>query len=292
MLKDERELTAAVVGRDEADRPGRAQGRRARTFPFVNFENAGPAARRRLGHRRRQSRSAWAARPRPASSRPTAATSASSLSSTIIQIDAAHQPGQLRRPDLRHLRPGDRREHGDLLALGRLGRHRLRHPGRRGRARHQAADQRRQDRARLSSASRSSTSRPRWPKPRAWARLQRARIVADVTPGGPAAAAGLQAGDVVTARQRRRPCENSTELTRQVGAGPGRRHPAPGRFCATATPRQSNVRSGVRPPEAELSSPTTGQQSGTTETAGRRRRRGRGAACRADERGAASAVRH
>ena len=41
----------------------------------------------------------------------------------------ADQQGQFRRSGLRHERQRDRREHRDLLALGRLGRHRLRHSG-------------------------------------------------------------------------------------------------------------------------------------------------------------------
>jgi serine protease Do len=45
-----------------------------------------------------------------------------------IQIDA-HQQGQLRRPGLQHQRQCDRRQHRNLLAVGRLGRHRLRHSG-------------------------------------------------------------------------------------------------------------------------------------------------------------------
>ena len=42
----------------------------------------------------------------------------------------ADQQGQFRRSGVQRRRQGDRGEHGDLLALGRLGRHRLRHSGR------------------------------------------------------------------------------------------------------------------------------------------------------------------
>ena len=41
------------------------------------------------------------------------------------------QPRQFRRPDVQHGRRGHRHQHGDLFALGRLDRHRLRHPVRR-----------------------------------------------------------------------------------------------------------------------------------------------------------------
>ncbi len=38
------------------------------------------------------------------------------------------QPRQLRRPAVQHGRPGHRHQHGDLLAVGRVDRHRLLHP--------------------------------------------------------------------------------------------------------------------------------------------------------------------
>ncbi len=45
----------------------------------------------------------------------------------FIQIDALDQQGQFRRADVQWRRQGDRRQHGDLLAVRRLGRHRLHH---------------------------------------------------------------------------------------------------------------------------------------------------------------------
>ena len=50
----------------------------------------------------------------------------------FLQTRRADQPGQLRRPAVQHGRRGDRHQHGDRLALRRLGRHRLRHPERDG----------------------------------------------------------------------------------------------------------------------------------------------------------------
>ena len=47
----------------------------------------------------------------------------------FLQIDAPGEQGQFRRPDLRHRRQRRRRQHGDLLAVRRLGRYRVRDPG-------------------------------------------------------------------------------------------------------------------------------------------------------------------
>ncbi len=113
----------------------------------------------------------------------------------FLQIDAPINPGQFRRPDLQPGRPGRRGEHGDRLAHRRLGRHRLRHPQR----------DRPQDRGR---AAGEGPYRPRLAGRRRAGRPSHARrravrttgvIIASVDRSGPAAKAGLAAGDIVTA---------------------------------------------------------------------------------------------
>jgi len=79
---------------------------------------------------------------------------------------------------------------------------------------------------------------------------QKGAIVADLVPGGPAARAGLQAGDVVLGVNSR-PVTSSTELTRQVAMA------EPGGVLRLDVVRDGqrrtiDVRSGVRPSEKEL----------------------------------------
>ena len=140
-LNDGKELKATVVGRDEGTDLA-VISVEGHDFPYVNFENK---ARPRVGD--------WVlavGNPYDLGGTATAGI-VSAYNRDIgekfvdyIQIDAPDQPRQLRRPDLRHLWPRDRRQHRHLLPLRRLGRHRLRHPGRRRRERHQAVDGRHQ----------------------------------------------------------------------------------------------------------------------------------------------------
>ena len=119
--------------RRQADRQGRAhrprppQGRRATNFNYVNFATE-TAEGRPVGARRRQS-----VRPRRhGHGRHHLGRRPRHRLRPLRQLPAdrcAGEPRQFRRPDLQCARRGRRREHRDLLALGRQCRHRLRHSG-------------------------------------------------------------------------------------------------------------------------------------------------------------------
>ena len=110
------------------DRPRADQGRRRRRVPVRHVRRQG-AAHRRLGgggrqsvrpRRHRDGRHRVGARPRHRR-----------RSLRRLHPDRrADQQGQLGRPGVRRRRQRDRRQHGDLLAVRRLGRHRLRRSGR------------------------------------------------------------------------------------------------------------------------------------------------------------------
>jgi serine protease Do len=87
--------------------------------------------------------------------------------------------------------------------------------------------------------------------------------VNDVTPGGPAAAAGLRAEDVVT-EMNGEAVRNNTDLTRRVGQA---RAGDTLRLTILREGRriQVNVRAGARPPEDQLNNPAPGEQNGNTE---------------------------
>ncbi len=133
VLKDGRELKATLVGRDRRHRPGRYKvidpRAKGKDFPYVNFENQ---AKPRVGDWviTIGNPFGWAERPRRhhlGYNRDLGDTTSSSfvnyIQSTRRSIAAT------RAVQLRHLRPGDRRQQRHLLAVGRLGRHRLRHSG-------------------------------------------------------------------------------------------------------------------------------------------------------------------
>jgi serine protease Do len=85
---------------------------------------------------------------------------------------------------------------------------------------------------------------------------QRGAIVSDLTPGGPSERAGLQPGDVVTAVNGRA-VKSSAELTREVAKA------SAGQILKLDVIRDGKrrsieVRSGVRPSEAELAANTQG----------------------------------
>jgi len=87
---------------------------------------------------------------------------------------------------------------------------------------------------------------------------QEGAYVADVTPGGPAAQAGLRAGDIVVAINGES-IETSTELTRRVGQA------SPGETLRLEIIREErrqtvNVRSGTRP--ADVNAGQTGADEG------------------------------
>ena len=196
MLKDEQGADRASRSAATRAPTSRCSRSRASGFPLRQLREPGQAAGRRLGDGGGQS-----VQPRRHGHGRHRLGLGRDMPDSIIlrRLHAdrrAHQPRQFRRPDLRHLRPGDRGQHRDLLALRRLGGHRLRHSRRRGRRRHQAADRPRQDRPRLHR--RQDPERHRRTSPAAWASSRaRAPWSPELVPGGPADSAGLQAGDVV-----------------------------------------------------------------------------------------------
>ena len=108
----------------------------------------------------------------------------------VIQTDAAINPGNSGGPLLDSAGPAHRRQHGDLLALRRLCRHRLRDPGRRGQPgragahpQRPRADSRHRHRRRARRRSpRSSASRAWWSCDDPAARLPSAPACAASTP--------------------------------------------------------------------------------------------------------------
>ena len=106
-----------------------------------------------------------------------------------------HQQGQLRWPAVQHGRQGHRHQHGDRLADRRLDRHRLRHSlGDRPRRR-QSATRVRRDAARLARRPHPAGHARTLPRASAW--RARGALIAGVDDPGPAAAAGIMAGDVI-----------------------------------------------------------------------------------------------
>ena len=120
--------TAKVIGTDPKTDLALIKVDGKSDFPYVKFCRT-DAAGRRLGGRRRQSvrsrrhrdgRHRLGARPRH-------------RRGSLRRLHPDRRPdqqGQFRRPGLRRQRQRDRRQHRDLLAVRRLGRHRLRHSGR------------------------------------------------------------------------------------------------------------------------------------------------------------------
>ena len=121
--------------RREADRQGRPhrprppQGRRQELQ--VRHLRQGQAEGRAVGARRRQSVRPW----RDGDGRHPLGRRPRHRLGSLRQLPAdrcAGEPRQFRRADVQCARRGRRREHGDLLALGRQRRHRLCHSGGRG----------------------------------------------------------------------------------------------------------------------------------------------------------------
>ena len=113
-------------GHRPAQRSRADQGRRQR-LPVCEVLRSG-APHRRMGGRGRQS--VRARRHRDGRHRVGHRSRHRPRRRRLHPDRCADQSRQFRRPDLRHQRQGDGRQHRHLLALGRLGRHRLRHPGR------------------------------------------------------------------------------------------------------------------------------------------------------------------
>ncbi len=87
-------------------------------------------------------------------------------------------------------------------------------------------------------------------------------IVAEVVPGGPAAKAGFQQGDIVTRRSTARRCEDSRDLTRRVAALPAgtKRRPSPIDAPGQAEDAQGRDRRRAR--TSKVASNDAGKRSG------------------------------
>ena len=122
---DGKTFTAKVIGTDQKTDLALIKVDSEKAFPFVTFADTPPrvgdwvvAVGNPFGLAGSATAGIVSARGRDIGANPY---------DDFIQIDAPDQQGQLRRSGVRHRRQGDRGEHRDLLAVGRLGRHRLRH---------------------------------------------------------------------------------------------------------------------------------------------------------------------
>ena len=126
-LQDNTVLKAEIVGRDESGDIALLKVKTDKPLTTVEFGDSDAVAGRRLGAGDRQSVRAgrhgdgghrFGARPRHPSG-------------PIRRLHPdrrGDQPRQLGRAAVQHGRPGDRHQHGDLLAVGRVDRHWLFHP--------------------------------------------------------------------------------------------------------------------------------------------------------------------
>ena len=235
IIDDGTEYTAKVDRHRREDRPRAAQDRCRRQEVHLRQVRRGRGPRRRLGRRRRQSvrprrhghrRHRLGPRPRDRR-RP------------LRRLPADRrggQPRQLGRPDLQPQRRSHRRQHRDLLAVGRQCRHRLRHPGLDRRARSSATSRTTARSSAAGSASRSRRHAGHRRQPQA-RRTPRARSSPTPPTDSPAAKAGLKSGDAILAVDGK-PVDGSArpgEQDRRHGAGHQRSRSPTG---ATAQPRR------------------------------------------------------
>ena len=148
------------------------------------------------------------------------------------------QPRQLRRAAARFRRAAHRRQHGDLLALRRLGRHRLRDPGRRGQPRRAGADPQRPRAERPGSASSRRSEA-------ATARLGMDGVVVVRTlRGSPAATAGIRGIDQHDAA--RSATSSSASTASRCGASPTSRQGSSAPASASRCSSPSRAAAGQR----------------------------------------------
>ena len=107
-----------------------------------------------------------------------------------------HQPRQFRRSAVQHGRRGDRHQHRDHLAVGRLDRHRLREPVEHRGAGDRSAARVRRDAARLARRAHPA-GRPTRSPTASSIRPARGALVAGIDDKGPAKPAGIEPGDVI-----------------------------------------------------------------------------------------------
>ena len=196
-LADKREFEATIVLKDKRSDLAVLRIKDAHEhFPVAGFRQFRRAAGRRRGARHRQSvrrRADGDARHRLGAG----AHAGRHHRLPVLHPDRRrHQSGQFRRRAGRSRRPAGRHQHRDLLALGRLAGHRLRHPRQHG----------------AGGGGFRQGRRQRGKRPWLGAKLQAVTadiadsmglkrpagaLVASVTPNGPAAHAGLKPGDVI-----------------------------------------------------------------------------------------------
>ena len=138
----------------------------------------------------------------------------------FLQIDAPVNKGNSGGPTLQHARRGHRHQHGDLLPVRRLGRHRLRHPGRHGRS---VAEQLK-SKGVVSRGWIGVMVQPVTADIADSLGLKEAKgaLIDDVQHGSPAAKAGLHSGDLVLSAGGAE-IKDARDLARKIAAlAPGK----------------------------------------------------------------------
>ena len=126
-LQDNTMLKAEIVGRDESGDIALLKVKTDKPLPTVDFGDSATVAGRRLGAGDRQP--VRAGRHRDGGHRLGARPRYPSGPVRRLHPDrCGDQPRQLGRAAVQHGRPGDRHQHGDLLAVRRVDRHRVFHP--------------------------------------------------------------------------------------------------------------------------------------------------------------------